>query len=101
LQSEPITVLVVEDYSAVRRLIRDVLREAGYDVVAVRSCRQARLLLAHRAFALVIADILLPDGRGDALVETAADIGGLVMTRGPASRVSTTVGSPVTSRVAQ
>jgi DNA-binding NtrC family response regulator len=72
MEADPIAVLVVEDHGAVRRLVRDVLRDAGYNVVAVGSCREAMSLLSERPFALVIADMRLLDGSGDKLVEPAA-----------------------------
>jgi DNA-binding NtrC family response regulator len=68
-------ILVVEDHGGVRRVVRDVLREAGYEVAVVGSLSQGKLLLAKGGFALVISNVVLPDGDGAELVDLAADLG--------------------------
>lgn len=79
MEGENKTVLVVEDHGGVRRLVRDVLRDAGYDVVVVASFNEAKLLLTERRFALVVSNVVLPEGDGTELVDLAAERGTKVL----------------------
>jgi two-component system cell cycle sensor histidine kinase/response regulator CckA len=60
------TILVVEDESTVRQLIRTILSRAGFEVIEASSGREAEALLQlHRApFQLIIIDMVMPDGNG-------------------------------------
>ncbi len=62
-------ILVVEDEDGVRELVRLVLEGAGHDVTCVGSLAAARRVAAARpgGFDLLLADVVLPDGRGPAL----------------------------------
>jgi PAS domain S-box-containing protein len=63
------TVLVVEDDGAVRRLIRDVLREARYHVIDARDGDDAvsRARLHPTTVQLLIADVVMPGLTGQEL----------------------------------
>jgi CheY-like chemotaxis protein len=65
------TVLVVEDDKHVREVIRLVLEQAGYRVLATGSGEDAlRASTAHEgAIHLVIADVVMPEMNGRAVVE--------------------------------
>jgi two-component system, cell cycle response regulator DivK len=54
-------VLVVEDNQLNMKLLRDVLRRSGYDVLEATTGRSAIRLAAQRAPALVLMDVRLPD----------------------------------------
>jgi two-component system, NtrC family, response regulator PilR len=73
------TVLVIEDHGGMRRLVRDVLGNAGYDVAVVASCSEAKRLLTEHRYALVISNVVLPDGLGTELVDVAAERGTKVL----------------------
>jgi DNA-binding response OmpR family regulator len=64
-------VLLVEDSPAVGDLVSHVLDAAGYEVVHVPSVAEALAALADRRFDVVIADLRLPDGRGEEIIEAA------------------------------
>jgi two-component system, NtrC family, sensor kinase len=57
-------VLVIDDSLTVRMNLTDMLTAAGLNVVACANLAEARSALAKASFALVILDILLPDGDG-------------------------------------
>ncbi|HLM72357.1 MAG TPA: response regulator, partial [Polyangiaceae bacterium] len=56
--------LIVDDSLTVRMDLRVVLHEAGFYVTACDSRAAAQKALRTRAYAVVILDILLPDGSG-------------------------------------
>ncbi len=64
-----VTVLVVEDDEAVRRLAARVLARGGFSVVAAASGEEALRLCRspHGGIAVVLADVRLPDIRGPEL----------------------------------
>lgn len=57
-------VLVVEDDAETRRYVSGLLEEVGADVVAASSIADAKRRFATRAWGLVVADRMLPDGSG-------------------------------------
>jgi CheY-like chemotaxis protein len=63
-------VLVVDDSSDMRALLRDVLEYAGYDVVAVPSGARALAEMNERLPDLVITDLLMPGMSGFTLRAT-------------------------------
>jgi len=71
----PGTILVVEDNDQVLELVSDVLRRAGYRVLACGMAAEAAALLADDAATvdLVFTDIMLPDGSGIELARTVAE----------------------------
>ena len=54
-------VLVVEDNQLNMKLLRDVLRRSGYDVLEATTGRSALRLATQQAPALVLMDVRLPD----------------------------------------
>ncbi|MFQ3671024.1 MAG: sigma-54 dependent transcriptional regulator [Verrucomicrobiia bacterium] len=77
-------ILVVDDESAVRALVADLLREAGYSVLAVSNLIQARGQVATESYDVVICDLQLPDGDGLQFLEDLRRVSprtkGMVMT---------------------
>jgi two-component system KDP operon response regulator KdpE len=61
-------VLLVEDDPALRNTLRDALQVEGYTVHTAASLSEGRALAAHAAPDLVLLDLGLPDGDGDALL---------------------------------
>ncbi|MHB1543189.1 MAG: sigma-54-dependent transcriptional regulator [Gammaproteobacteria bacterium] len=61
-------VLVVDDESDIRRLIRDILVEEGYDVSVAGTAAEARDLRSRHRFDLVLLDIWMPDTDGISLL---------------------------------
>jgi DNA-binding NtrC family response regulator len=57
-------ILIVDDESGVRGVLADLLRERGYQVLALSSLFQARELIQAEPFDLILCDIKLPDGNG-------------------------------------
>ena len=60
------TVLVVDDHVAVSQLTAEILEEAGYRVVQVSSATAAAEALGERAVDVVLSDIVMPGGNGQA-----------------------------------
>jgi CheY-like chemotaxis protein len=61
-------VLVVDDEAAVRTLAERVLRDAGYEVVAVSDGPEAlRVVEQQRPFNLYVIDLVMPQMTGDEL----------------------------------
>ncbi len=58
------TVLVVDDSRLNRRVLSDLLREAGHHVVATESAVDALRLLGERRFDLLLLDLVLPEMDG-------------------------------------
>ena len=73
-------VLVVDDDQMVGELLGDVLHDLGLRVQIVRTCAEARQVLATATPAAVISDLHLPDGSGEDLLSelTAAQFAGRV-----------------------
>jgi DNA-binding response OmpR family regulator len=63
------SVLIVDDSLTVRMNLQEVLDEAGFHTSAAASLAEARHMLEGDRFALVILDVLLPDGDGVTLLE--------------------------------
>ncbi|HSK05615.1 MAG TPA: response regulator [Kofleriaceae bacterium] len=64
-------VLLAEDSPAIADLVSYVLSAAGYDVVHVDSVAHAYEVLARERFDVVVADLRLPDGRGEEIIAAA------------------------------
>jgi DNA-binding NtrC family response regulator len=58
----PARVLVVDDDTGTREIIREALAARGYDVAEAGSCAQARSRLAERPPDVALLDYQLPDG---------------------------------------
>lgn len=64
-------ILLVEDTSDLRVLLRFVLERLGHKVVEAGDARRAAEFLAQRQFDLLITDIVLPEADGLTLVRAA------------------------------
>jgi len=67
--------LIVEDHELVRQTLRYMTQEAGRDCDCVGSKADALQLLAPGSHALVVSDVILPDGRGHDVVKCAEQFG--------------------------
>lgn len=66
-------ILVVEDDGGIRRVIGRGLRLAGHEPTFAEDLASARMRWADDGFALVLLDVMLPDGNGiDLLAERRA-----------------------------
>jgi two-component system NtrC family sensor kinase len=66
-------VLIVDDSLTVRMDLAESLAEAGLETVPCATLAEARRALADGSFALVVLDVLLPDGDGIALLKEIRD----------------------------
>ena len=64
-------ILVVEDDVDVAPFLEHVLLSAGFKVHLATSAAEARSLLDSRSYALVLTDLMLPDGSGLEIVAAA------------------------------
>ncbi len=65
------TILVVEDEAGLRRLVRLVLEERGYEVLEAANSEQAKALMRQRGddVDLVLSDVVIPGVSGPQLVQ--------------------------------
>ncbi|HVC20590.1 MAG TPA: response regulator [Vicinamibacterales bacterium] len=65
------TILVVEDETAVRELVREILQREGYDVLEAENAEKALVLLGQReaSLDLLLTDMVMPGMSGAALAE--------------------------------
>ena|SRR5690242_15733432 len=71
-------ILVVEDYYAVRQLLRDALQEIGHTVTEVARFEEGEREISRNIYDLVITDVRLPGGTGEDLAAKASALGGQV-----------------------
>lgn len=74
IYSERSRVLVVDDEQSICRALTIALSRNGYDVRAVESGEVAASLVQSQRFDCLIADLCLPDIRGDVLFEFASSL---------------------------
>lgn len=67
-------VLVVDDESAICKVLERYLSMEGYDVQTASSVEAGQLLLERAEFAVLICDVRLPDGSGLDLVRRAREL---------------------------
>jgi DNA-binding NtrC family response regulator len=65
-------ILLLEDDTVVRMIAEDALRAAGYQVDVAERRATAQRLIETRLYDLVIADVVLEDGSGLDVADTAA-----------------------------
>jgi two-component system cell cycle sensor histidine kinase/response regulator CckA len=63
------TILVVEDETAVRTLVGQFLKDAGYSVLTASSGEEALALAGEALFELLLADVIMPGMSGVQLAE--------------------------------
>jgi len=68
----PAKVLVVEDHTDGREILREYLDHEGYETVVAKNGAEALAILDHQRFAVVILDIRMPSVSGIDVLETAA-----------------------------
>src|SRR5262245_38035160 len=71
--------LIVEDDSNSLAALLELVQHEGFSTRSATSLAEARAALAERAPALVLTDMMLPDGSGLELVELAAAVGAQVV----------------------
>jgi len=64
----PARILVVEDNALNRLLLRDILALRGHQVAEAATVEEARILLCGQPFDLVLLDVQIPGGGGEAVV---------------------------------
>jgi DNA-binding response OmpR family regulator len=75
---EPMKILLAEDERTISRLIRQVLANAGHEVVGVQSAAEAVEQLSAGDFDLVLLDLNLADGDGMRVVASLEEQSGKV-----------------------
>jgi DNA-binding NtrC family response regulator len=77
-------ILLVEDDASFRQALAEVLRTKGYEVVTAADANLAKARLQSEDIDLVITDIVMPEQRGDALLEdirsTFPEVPGIAIT---------------------
>ncbi|MBX0330366.1 GAF domain-containing protein [Oscillochloris sp. ZM17-4] len=68
---QPIRILVVEDDDGVRRVLAQILRRAGHDVIDLESAQRALALLRSEDFDLLCTDLGMPEMSGWELIAEA------------------------------
>lgn len=63
------SILVLEDDRSISELLVWVLSEAGYQVTAATTVREAIRICRDRVPDVIVADLLLPDGMGSDLLD--------------------------------
>ena len=63
-----VRILVVDDESVMRRVIRSVLEEAGYRVLLASDGKAALKLLGKHSVELVLTDLVMPEVEGIELI---------------------------------
>ncbi|MBN9295412.1 MAG: response regulator [Filimonas sp.] len=63
------TVLVIEDDHIMLTLTTMMLKQAGFDVIAVGNAAEAEQCVHTASYDLVVTDLLMPYGSGFALIE--------------------------------
>ena len=61
-------IMVVDDNTATRRMVRNALQRRGHDVVEAADGKSAREMMSREQPVLVIQDLMLPDADGFTLV---------------------------------
>jgi CheY-like chemotaxis protein len=65
---KPATILIIEDHASVRRLLAQLLREAGYEVSEATNGREGLEQFRAKPMDLVITDLEMPEMTGLELI---------------------------------
>lgn len=89
-----VSVLVVEDDDAIREIISTLLSDEGFSVVCAGNLAEARELVEHHTFTVVLVDLRLSDGDGLDFVRLLADKPGtaVIVVSGRGSSMDRVVG---------
>ena len=61
MTAEKLKILVVDDESRMRKLVRDFLNKAGYEVIEAQDGEEAlELFFSHKDVALIVLDVMMP-----------------------------------------
>ena len=66
-------ILVVDDEQSMLEFLEVLLEEEGYQVTTARSVSEGRQCWSESDFALVLCDLMMPDGSGLELLEDMPD----------------------------
>jgi two-component system nitrogen regulation response regulator GlnG len=93
-------VLVVDDDDAIRTILRDALREEGYDVCAARDGAEGRALISRWQPDVMVLDLRLPKVRGEVLArESASKATTVLISAEPAARrIADELGVPLVKK---
>ena len=72
----PAKILIVDDNAATRHMVRNALVRRGHEVIEAPDAKTARELVAREHPAVVLQDLVLPDGDGFELVGELRELGG-------------------------
>ena len=68
-------ILLVDDEATTRAILAYLLREEGYDAETVVGAAAAAKRLQSDSYTIVVTDLLLPDGSGTDVADTAVELG--------------------------
>jgi len=71
MKKMPCRVMVVDDEQAILRLMENILKSHGYDVITAPGFEEALEIIEQENIDLLISDIVMPDGSGLTLGEIA------------------------------
>jgi len=71
--------LLVDDDTSSLAPLAELIQSEGFSTVTATTLSQARTLLEDAVFDVVLTDLILPDGSGLELMETAAAMGAQVV----------------------
>lgn len=61
---KPCSILVIDDETALREILSQVLTDAGYRVAGAANGKEASRLLSTAAFDIVLTDVIMPEKDG-------------------------------------
>lgn len=74
------SILVVDDSPTIRHLLRNIIRELGYEVTEAAGGRAGVAVARTKAFDLIITDLNMPEGDGFTLVREVRGLSGYAAT---------------------
>ena len=70
---DKLTCLIADDYSAARRIIKNILNELGFSCLEAEDGEQALAIILSTQLNLVLADVKMPNKNGLELLEDIRD----------------------------
>jgi CheY-like chemotaxis protein len=80
IESIPLTaiirprILIIEDHPAIRTAIRNLIRQAGAEVVAARDCEEGFNYLLSRHFHVLLTDVNIRTSNGNEFLQRCAGL---------------------------